>query len=88
MVDLEVTRTQIFVGVVLVPSARPRFLWFDVLDPELVTSRLWTPLELECCLPVDSIPLEKDSAIEGRRETDWSHRTRFGGHDRNGSIPT
>lgn len=76
MVNLEVTWTEILVGFVLMPSARPRCPGFVVLDAELISIGLWAPLEFERCIACLGIIIEKDGAVERRHETNWTHRTR------------
>jgi hypothetical protein len=39
---------------------------------------MWTPLEFKRRFASIYMLVEKDRAIKERRETDWTHRTRFG----------
>ena len=57
-----------------------------VLDAELVTLRVGPPLEFERCFASLYLLVEEDSAIEGRRQTDWAHRTWFSVHGRHASF--
>jgi regulation of enolase protein 1 (concanavalin A-like superfamily) len=48
---------------------------------------MWTPLEFERRVASIHILIEKDRAIECRRETDWTHRTWFGFYSRHAGFP-
>ena len=88
VVDLKVTRTQVLVGFVLMPSTCPWCTWFVVLNAELIALGMWTPLELERRFASIQILVKEDSAIEGPHCTDWTHRTWFSVNGRHASFPS
>jgi hypothetical protein len=85
VVDLEVTRSHVLVGIILMPAAGPLCSWFGVLDSEPITVGPRTPLELEGRFASIRPLVEKDRAVECRHETDRPHRTRFSDHGRDAS---